>query len=253
MFKRIIVRKPCANMINGISNADLGKPDFQKAFLQHNNYIELMRSCNVEATIIEADEKYPDSTFVEDTAVLAEKIAVVTNPGAESRKGEEEEILLQLKKFYNNIELIKQPGTCEGGDVMRVRDHFYIGLSERTNPEGAEQLITILGKYGYTGSSVEMSEMLHLKTGLSYLENNNLLVAGEFIDHPEFKDFNKIIIPEEENYAANSIWVNGTVIVPAGYPRTEKLIKDAGYETKTIDISEFRKLDGGLSCLSLRF
>ncbi len=253
MFKKIIVRKPCANMTNGISNADLGKPDFKKALSQHHNYVELMKSCNVEATIIEADENYPDSTFVEDTAILAEKVAVITNPGAESRKGEEEEILLQLKKFYNNIELIKKPGSCEGGDVMRVGDHFYIGLSERTNPDGAEQLITILSKYGYTGSSVEMSEMLHLKTGLSYLENNNLLVAGEFINHPDFKDFNKIEIPEDENYAANSIWVNDTVIVPAGYPKTEKLIKEAGYKTKTIDISEFRKLDGGLSCLSLRF
>ncbi|WP_299983624.1 dimethylarginine dimethylaminohydrolase family protein [Desulfobacula sp.] len=253
MFKNIIVRKPGRSMIDGISNAKLGKPDFKNALIQHENYIKIMEFCHVNADIIDADEHYPDSTFIEDTAVLSEKVAIITNPGIESRKGEEKEILKSIKKYYKNIEHIKAPGTCEGGDVMRVKDHFYIGLSDRTNPEGAEQLINLLQKYGYTGSTVEMNEMLHLKTGLSYLENNNLLVAGEFINNPDFKNFNRIIIPKEENYAANSIWVNDIVIVPAGFPKTERRVKDAGYKTVTVNISEFRKLDGGLSCLSLRF
>jgi len=95
--------------------------------------------------------------------------------------------------------------------------------------------------------------MLHLKTGLAYLENNNLLTAGEFINNKTFSKFNRIIIPDEESYAANCIWVNDTVIVPEGYPKVRGLIKKAGYKTIMVDVSEFRKLDGGLSCLSLRF
>ena len=95
--------------------------------------------------------------------------------------------------------------------------------------------------------------MLHLKTGLAYLENNNLLVAGEFIDDPKFKDFNKIIIPEDEGYAANCIWMNDYVLVPAGYPKVKKSIEELGYKILEVDTSEYKKLDGGLSCLSLRF
>jgi len=178
---------------------------------------------------------------------------VITNPGASSRKGEEKEIIEVIKKFYNNLEYIKEPGTLEGGDVMMVKDHFYIGLSKRTNKEGAEQLIKALGKYGMSGSIVEMSEMLHLKSGLAYLEKNVLLVAGEFINKVEFGKFNKIVIDEEETYSANCIRVNDYVLVPAGYPKTKEKIETAGFKTIVVDTSEYRKVNGGLSCLSLRF
>ena len=141
----------------------------------------------------------------------------------------------------------------EGGDVMMVGDHFYIGRSARTNAEGIRQFIAILEKHGLTGSEVPLEKVLHLKTGENYIENNNMLVSGEFITKPDFADFNKIIIPDDEAYAANCIWVNDKVIVPAGYPTVEKSIKDAGYEVILVDTSEYRKLDGGLSCLSLRF
>ncbi len=134
-----------------------------------------------------------------------------------------------------------------------VGDHYYIGLSARTNEEGAKQIIDILRKYGLDGSVVPLKEVLHLKTWLSYIENNNLLVAGEFVTSPIFKEFNKIIINDDENYSANCIWVNDVVIVPAGYPTTKKAIEDVGYKVKEVDTSEYRKIDGGLSCLSLRF
>ena len=136
---------------------------------------------------------------------------------------------------------------------MMVGDHFYVGRSARTNAEGIRQFIAILEKYGLSGSEVELTEVLHLKTGVNYLENNNLLVCGEFIDKPDFDGFQKIVIPEEEAYAANCIWMNGTVLVPMGYPTVEKLVKSMGYEVLLVDTSEFRKIDGGLSCLSLRF
>lgn len=256
MFKNVIVRRPSRSMVEGITSApELGKPDYDLALKQHATYIDALRDCGVDITVLEADERYPDSCFVEDVAVITKTCAIITNPGANTRKGEEVEMIDVLKKFFSEdkIEYIKLPGTLEGGDVMMVGNHFYIGLSARTNQEGADQFIVALEKHGYTGSVVSLEEVLHLKTGLAYLENNNLLVAGEFVEKPVFKDFNKIVISEDESYSANCIWVNNKVIVPMGYDKTEKAIRDAGYEVILVDTSEFRKLDGGLSCLSLRF
>ncbi len=254
MFKNAIVRRPGHTLVNGITSAlELGKPDYGLAIKQHDAYIEALKSCGVGVTVLKADERFPDSCFIEDVAVCTKKFAAITNPGASSRKGEEKEIIEVIKKYYNDIEYIKEPGTLEGGDVMMVKDHFYIGLSKRTNREGAEQLIKALGKYGMSGSIVEISEMLHLKSGLAYLEDNVLLVTGEFINNLEFKKFNKIMIDEEETYSANCIRVNDYVLVPAGYPKTKEKIKAAGFKVIVVDTSEYRKVNGGLSCLSLRF
>lgn len=253
MFSNVIVRKPGRSLTEGISSTSLGKPDYENALRQHAGYIEALKQCGVRVTVLEAEEKYPDSVFIEDTAVLAKKCAVITNPGAPSRRGEEVSVKGALEKFYTRIESIHAPGTLEGGDVMMVGDHFYVGLSARTNEEGVRQFGEILNKYGYTSSGIEMKEFLHLKTGLAYLENTNLLIAGEFIRHPEFEKYNRIKIDPSENYAANCIWVNNKVLVPLGYPGTKASIKAAGYETLEVDVSEFKKLDGGLSCLSLRF
>ena len=146
-----------------------------------------------------------------------------------------------------------RPGTLDGGDVMMVGDHFYVGQSARTNEEGIRQFCEILEGWGLEGSEVKLEKVLHLKTGVNYLEDGNMLVSGEFVTKPDFEQYNRIEIPEDEAYAANCIWVNGTVIVPEGYPTVLKAVQDAGYETITVDTSEYRKLDGGLSCLSLRF
>jgi len=254
IFENVIVRKPPKSLKNGIaSNPESEKPDYEKALIQHNDYVRALKKCGVKVCVLEAIEKYPDSCFIEDVAVCTKKFAAITNPGASSRKGEEKEIIEVIKKYYNDIEYIKEPGTLEGGDVMMVKDHFYIGLSKRTNREGAEQLIKALGKYGMSGSIVEISEMLHLKSGLAYLEDNVLLVTGEFINNLEFKKFNKIMIDEEETYSANCIRVNDYVLVPAGYPKTKEKIKAAGFKVIVVDTSEYRKVNGGLSCLSLRF
>ena len=136
---------------------------------------------------------------------------------------------------------------------MMVGDHFYVGRSARTNEEGIRQFSEILAKYGMTCSEVTLEKVLHLKTGVNYIENNNMLVSGEFVTKPEFEKYNKILIPDGEEYAANCIWMNGNVIVPEGYPGVAKLVEEAGYRAILCDTSEFRKLDGGLSCMSLRF
>lgn len=256
MFKNVIVRRPAKSLVKGITSApELGAPDYERALIQHDNYIEALKQCGVEVTVLDAMEEFPDSCFVEDTALVTERCAIIDRPGAETRREEAMFMVDTLRKFYpeEKIEYITAPGTLECGDVMMVGDTFYVGLSARTNEEGIRQLTEILAKYDYKCIAVKLEEVLHLKTGLAYLENNNLLVAGEFVEKDVFKDFNKIVIPAEESYAANCIWVNGKVLVPAGYDTVKSSVEAAGYEVIQVDTSEYRKIDGGLSCLSLRF
>jgi len=253
MFTKAIVRTPGKSMLNGISTAGLGLPDHELALRQHTAYIEALKACGLEVTVLPADEAFPDSTFVEDVALLTSACAIITNPGADTRRGEILSIKSVLQDFYTNIEEVREPGRVEAGDIMMVGSHFYIGLSERTNPEGAQQVIGFLEKYGMSGSVVTLEEVLHLKTGIAYLEKNNLLACGEFLTKPEFQQFNILEIDPSESYAANCIWVNGTVIMPEGYPKARKTIADADYPIIEVDVSEYKKLDGGLSCLSLRF
>lgn len=240
-------------MVNGLTSASLGTPDHDLALAQHADYIRALETCGLQVTVLPAEEAFPDSTFVEDAALVTQRCAVVTRPGAPTRRHETDSIRPALGKFYTEIETIEAPGTLDAGDVMMVGEHFYIGLSERTNLEGARQLVTILEKYAMRGSVIELNEVLHLKTGVNYLENNKLLACGEFLERPEFQGFEVLQVTQEEAYAANSLWVNGTVLVPAGHPKTLSMISAAGYQTIDVDVSEFQKLDGGLSCLSLRF
>lgn len=253
LFTNAIVRKPCREMVNGLTTAELGKPDYFKALEQHSRYVDILKECGLEVLVLDSDSEFPDSTFIEDVAICTSKCAVITNPGASSRNGEKQGIKPALQLFFNSIEEIVNPGTLDAGDVMMVNDHFYIGISQRTNHHGAEQLISFLQKHGMTGSKVPLNKMLHLKTGLSYLENNTLLVSGEFVQNPEFEKYSRIIVDENEQYAANSLWINGNVLVPKGFNETRNKIEKAGFKTVEVDVSEFRKLDGGLSCLSLRF
>lgn len=253
MFTKAIIRLPGPDLVHGITTAQLGPPDFPAALEQHRAYAEALRQCGMEITELPALPGYPDAVFIEDAALCTPAGAVITRPGAPSRRGETEGMEQVLAPFFGQIAKIEAPGTLEAGDVMMVGDHYFIGLSERTNEQGARQLIAILERWNLSGSIVPLREVLHLKTGLSYLENNNLLVCGEFVEDPAFAHFNRIIVDPAEAYAANSVWINGKVLVPAGFPVTQKLIEKAGYETIALEMSEFQKLDGGLSCLSLRF
>lgn len=256
MFKHTIVRTPCSKVCDGITSVpELGKPIYEKALEQHTAYIEALKKCGVDVLVLPPLEDYPDSCFVEDVAVVAEKCAIITNPGADTRNGETADIIPAIRKFYNDDQIghITAPGTLEGGDVMKCGNTYYIGVSARTNEEGIKQFAEFFGKFGYETVAVPLSEVLHLKTGVNYLENGKMLVSGEFIDKEVFADYEKLVVPEAEAYGANCIWMNGTVIVPEGYPTVQKAVEDAGYPVITVDTSEFRKIDGGLSCLSLRF
>jgi len=253
MFTDAIVRTPCKNIIKGITTSNEGEPDYIKAINQHKLYINALKFCGLEVTVLPEKENYPDSTFVEDVVLLTPNCAIITHPGAPSRQKETKSMKSVIVDFFDDVKMIKSPGTVDAGDIMMVGSHYYIGLSKRTNSAGANQIIKILEEYDMTGSTVKMSDMLHLKSGVAYLENNNLVVTGEFINKPEFEKFNLIKIDDDEAYAANCVWINDHVLVAKGYPKAKKLIEQAGYETIELGMSEFRKIDGGLSCLSLRF
>jgi len=254
MFTSAIVRTPAKSIVEGLTESKaLGAPNYEQAIIQHQSYIDSLKMCGLDVTVLEPCEEYPDSTFLEDVALITPSCAIITRPGAYSRRGEVKEIESVLRNRFNNVKVIEAPGTLEGGDVMMVGNHYYIGLSNRTNLEGAKQIIEILNKYGMSGSTISLNKMLHLKTGLSFLENNNLIVCGEFINDSRFDQYNSIEIPESESYAANCIWVNEFVIIPLGYPITKEKIRNVGYTVLETDVSEFQKLDGGLSCLSLRY
>lgn len=253
MFTRAIVRTPGRSMIHGLTTAGMGPPEYEQALIQHSAYIDALRECGLAVSVLNEDERHPDSTFVEDVALLTADCAIVLRPGAPSRRGETADIKRVLRALYADVEEVQEPGTVEGGDVLMVGSHFFIGLSKRTNESGARQVIEYLKRYGLTGSVTGLEKVLHLKTGLAYLEHNNLVACGEFLSKEEFRRFNILRIDEDESYAANCIWVNDKVLIPRGYPRARRTIENAGYSTIEVDVSEFRKLDGGLSCLSLRF
>lgn len=248
MHHTAILRPPAPTFAAGITTAGLGRPDYEKALAQHRAYGEALQQCGLELILLDADDRYPDSCFVEDTAIVMEELAILCRPGAASRRGEVAAVAEVLAEF-RPIATIKPPGTVDGGDVMRVGNHFYIGRSERTNAEGARQLAGILSDGGYTSSEIPVRGVLHLKTGVTHIGRNAFVAIDEFAG--KFPSGPVIRIEEEEGYAANCLRANGTLLMPAGFPRVRQQIAGLGYPILEVEMSEFRKMDGGLTCLSL--
>lgn len=252
-FSSAIVKPPAPTFISGLTTSHLGDPDFSKALDQHAAYVEALKSCGLSVIVLDPDDRYPDSTFVEDTALVTGDLAIITRPGAPSRRGEVEDIERTLRQHFNVIGRVVAPGTVDAGDMMMVGAHFYIGLSSRTNIEGANQVIGVLEANGRTGSTVPLADALHLKSVVSYIELNNLVATEEMSTEAQFVNLEKLVVSADERYAANCLWINGTVLVAAGHPKTKSKIQSYEYSVIELDMSEFQKLDGGLSCLSLRF
>lgn len=256
MFSKAIVRFPAPNYADGLTKALLSAPDYNLALRQHSAYCEALKRCGLELILLEADERYPDSTFVEDTAVVMQEGVIFTRPGAASRAGEVITIKETLSRSRLELGSIHEPGTLDGGDVCEAGNHFFIGISDRSNDAGVQQLGSILECNGYTSTFIDVrnvKSILHLKSGLTYLGDNRLVVIDALANCEEVQKYELVRVDTIEAYAANCVRVNDYVLVAAGYPGFERTLKDLGYRTITLQMSEFEKMDGGLSCLSLRF
>ncbi len=256
MFSKAIVRPPCVNFATGLTTVDLGAPDLERAREQHEAYCQTLESCGLDLIRLAPDEEHPDSTFVEDTAILTARGAVITRPGAPSRRGETNHIAPLIRDYFSNIHLIEEPGTVDGGDICEAGEHFFIGLSLRTNEHGAQQLAGFLESFGYTSSLIDIrgvSNILHLKSGLAYLGGNQLILIEALSGLQEFSGYDYLCLDSNEEYAANSLVINDKVLIADGFPATKRELEHRGYQTIALDMSEFQKMDGGLSCLSLRF
>lgn len=224
-------------------------------------YVRALRERGLEVIPLPPDEIHPDSTFVEDTAILTERAAIVTRPGAPSRQGEVRSIEQCLRSHYAERHVIEAPGTVDGGDICEADGHFLIGLSARTNEHGAQQLARYLRRLGFASSCIDIRSkpgLLHLKSGIAYL-GGALWVVDAAIEEELRSSAGAdrasrfVVVAPAEAYAANCVRVNDAVLVAEGYPLVTAALERQGCRVVTIDVSEFRKMDGGLSCLSLRF
>ena len=235
----------------------MGVPDATLALQQHAAYCAALERNGCTVVVSPANESLPDSTFVEDTAlILPGHGAMITRPGAVSRRDEVQVIHQALHSFFLTFEEITAPATLDAGDVCEAGDTVFVGLSQRTNLEGTRQLAEWLSAFGMRTRVIDIRHtpgILHLKSGVVALDADRLLAIEALADHEEFAAYDVLRTPVGEEYAANCVRVNDVVFAPDGFPQTQVLLADAGYDLELLDMSEFQKADGGLSCLSLRF
>ncbi len=250
-YVRAIARKPSPSSIHGLTTANLGKPDLDALSRQYRNYVDTLSDLGLEIIELEALADFPDSYFVEDTAVVTPEIAVIMRPGAASRRNEPDHLIGVLERFRTTAR-IESPGVIDGGDVLVVGKHCIIGLSERTNQQGAEHLHGILTEFGYQGDTVKVPEALHLKSSVNFLDTETLLVTRSCRTLDCLSGYQKLVVPDGEEYAANVVWVNDHILIPEGFPGTRQLLEQHGFAVIALPVSEMAKMDGGLTCLSLR-
>jgi dimethylargininase len=251
-FTRAITRRPARNFADGLTSADLGRPEFARMIEQHGAYVRALESLGLQVALLDPLEDHPDGHFVEDAAVVLPGVAVITRPGAKSRRGEERAMAAVLADFKRTV-AIEAPGTLDGGDVLLAGRRAFVGLSSRTNEEGARQLGAVLSAEGYEWHTVPVGAGLHLKSSVNHLGGNALALTEDFAALEQFAGFDHVVVDAEEVYAANTLWINGTLLTPAGYPRTRRRLEALGLPIVELEMGEVRKMDGGLTCLSLRF
>lgn len=253
MIQKAIVRKPGESFSAGLTTSGLDAPDYTTALMQHEQYVEAIRSCGLDVIELHANELYPDSTFVEDVAITTSRFAILANPAPTVRSHEAKIIEPVIRDHFDKIYRIFEPGKLEGGDILKIDNTFFVGLTERTNEEGAAQFKHVVEHNGYTCHIVNVEQAAFLKQSVTYIGKNTILVCGEFVDHPLFEAYKKIVVPLDEAYATNALKINEHLFIPSGYPKTAALLQAAGFSFSTLPMSEFQKQDGALTCLSLRF
>ena len=254
-FTHAITRRPAASIIRGLRAVDTGTPDLGLMQAHHAAYIAALKSTGATVIELPALDAYPDSVFVEDTALCLPQGAVVMRPGAPSRLGEAGEMAPHLRALYGQVvEITGADSFIEGGDILVTEREILVGRSARTNAAGIAELTRLVAPWGHTVREVLTPPgVLHFKTDCSLLDTDTILSTKRLSASGCFADYRVIQVAEGEEASANAIRFNGSVLFPAGFPRTRDRLVDAGYEVTEIGNSECAKIDGGMSCLSLRF
>ena len=253
-FRHAITRKPAASIVDGLRAVDTGRPDLARMLAAHETYIKTLRETGADVVELPALEPFPDSVFVEDAALCLPQGAILMRPGATTRAGEVAEMAPALRAHYRDVREITGPGYIEGGDILTTATEILVGLSDRTDQAGVDELAELVRDWGYSVRTVITPKgVLHFKTDCSLLDGNTILATQRLDASGCFTNYNVIHTAAGEEAAANAIRFNQFVIMAAGFPKTAKRLRDAGYDVREIDNTECAKLDGGMSCLSLRF
>lgn len=222
--------------------------DFERAIAQHADYIRCLTELGADVIVLPAERDLPDSAFVEDPAVVLDEIAVITRLGAESRRREADSLAGALAQF-RTLHWMTAPATLEGGDVIRAGKTLFVGASERTNSGGIAQLAAAVAPFGYEVRTVEVRDCLHLKSGACYLGRQMVLANREWIDAAAFRDYT--ILDVAEPWAADVLAIGDNILMPAGFPQTQKLLERAAFDVRTVDVSELQKAEAGVTCMSV--
>jgi dimethylargininase len=221
--------------------------DLALAQAQHHEYEQALARLGCEVVSLPPDPDLPDSVFVEDVALVVDEIAIVTRPGAESRRLETEAIAPALAR-YRRVSFIQAPGTLDGGDVLRLGRRFYVGMSGRSNESGIEQLGAVLWPYGYTVTGVPVRGCLHLKSAVTEAAPSTVLINPAWVDPGVFGGSAIIEVDPAEPHAANALLVGGAIIYPASFPKTARRLEAAGCRVTPVDVSELQKAEGAVTC-----
>ncbi|MFK5953291.1 MAG: arginine deiminase family protein [Desulfobacterium sp.] len=253
-FNSAIVRTPAASVVDGLRAQDIGNPDYPGVKAEHEAYVAALESVGMTVTVLPPLESFPDSIFVEDPALVFTEGAVLLNPGAPSRQGESKEISPALHQLLDTVLELSGTGHADGGDILVTPESVMIGLSARTDKTGATALIECLKTLGHKGEIVNTPEgVLHFKTECSLLDEETILVTRRMAQSGIFDGFEKVVLPDGEEPAANAVRINDAVLVSASYQRTIELLDQKGYAIVPVKTTEIGKIDAGLSCMSLRW
>jgi dimethylargininase len=253
-FTHALCRLPAKSVANGLRATDHGDPDPIAFAAEHAAYISALRDAGCVVNILPPDEDFADSVFIEDPALVLNGTAIVLRPGAETRLGEAAALRPELLKYMNAVINLKTNGFVDGGDIVCTDDRVLLGLSARTNEQGAKDLRPLVEALGYRLEVLQTPpEILHFKTESSLLDAQTVLATPAMAMSGAFKGLKIIEAPTGEEAAATAIRVNDFVFLSAGYPKTAAILENAGYTLKILNTSQAALVDGGLSCMSLRY
>ena len=233
-----------------LTHIDRTPIDVNVARSQHHGYVQAIKEIGWAVLELPAEPDLPDSVFVEDTAVVLPEVALITKPGADSRKPETKSITEALNP-YRQLVFIESPGSLDGGDVLVLGKKIFVGLSTRSNMAAVEQMNQLLGNYGYKTHGVEMHDCLHLKTAVTSVGDRTLLINRKWVDVKNFEGFEFIDVDESEPFAANCLPLGDSIIFPVTFPKTAARLTGRGYQIRPVVVEELAKAEGAVTCCSL--